>query len=917
MSIETELDVATKELLDNVAAEDAQRPDEPSLPFGEWARKNLFSSVPNGILTVIFAVGAVFAYSRLLNFIFSEERTWNAVRVNLRNLFTASYPGSQYNRIWVTLAVVFVLTGLSMGLMKTIGRGFSAKRISMWFMSFGIAIVAGIVLREPSVLKDENGLAQWVLPNGDFVARDDAERLITTDADGESLLGVGEEVSLIRESFLDAMADRGLWWLAGLLSLAVGLALWFGLGSKRGRNTLLLAVPVILGLIGAFVESLRWLRPVGLAAAAIAVIWFSQDQDGDENNSDHWRRNTFVPAIPLGLGIIGLLISSVWWYEWGHFGRDTAGELVIEPGRLVAASTQIPFTVLWFILVAAYVLGRMVKDHNSAIFGALAASVAIGVAEALAGLVDNIPSLVGEVSAFIADNAPGDAAGTSQPVLAAAVIVIGVLLGAWAGISAEKNFQTGVIVFAAAAVVGVLFSLSESVGLAIVAAVVGAAAGLGLLYLLLNRDKAASKSGNIRALVNFSWLLAPFVTYFVILRDPDLDWDHVWSTHIPMAIAFMVIGGAILWALTSPGIGERGRLIAAGLVFFSFYNWAVAFFGRDGITEWDETWSFLEPVRWIWNTIFFPVIDWLVSGHFLDRLPSSVGESISSIIPLVDFDEFGFTHMLQKGRISFLLLGLVALMAHNFAGDARQRLKLVYAWIGLIAVVHYLITMINTAATVAAPDEFAGGFVVTMYIAIFTMIFSFPLGILLALGRTSQMPLFRVMSTVYIEVVRGIPFITILFFFAVFVEFFLPEGMELAGLAAAGIGFSLFSAAYLAENIRGGLQSIRRGQYEASDAMGLTTVQRTGFIVLPQALRASIPPLVGAAIATFKETSLLSIVGIIDFLRVANSSIPGQTDFVGVKREGLLFVCLIYWIGSYAMSKYSQRLEKQLGVGER
>lgn len=820
-------------------AEQATRPDEPSLPFGEWAKKNLFSSVPNGILTVVFAIGALFAYRQLLNFVFSEERTWNAVRVNLRNLFTASYPGSQYNRIWVTLAVVLVLAGLSMGLMKTIGQGFSIKRISMWFMSTGAAIVLGILLREPSVLKDNNGLAQWIFPNGDFIVRDDAERLITTDAAGNSLLGIGEEVALIRESFFDAMADRWVWWLIGSILLAVGCGLWFGLGDKV-------------------------------------------------------RRTTFVPAIPLVLGIIGAFISSVWWYKWGHYGRDTAGELVIEPGRLVAASTQIPFTALWFVLIAAYVMGRLFKDHNSAISGALAASVAIGVVEALAGLIDNIPSLVGETSAFLANNAPGDAAGTSQPVLAAAVIVVGVLLGSWAGIAAEKNFQTGIIAFAAAAVLGVLFSLSESVGLAIVVAIVGAAAGLGVLYLTLNGDTQTSKAGTMRGMINLSWLLVPFVTFFVVLRDPDLDWDHVWSTHIPMALAFMVLGGLILWALTNPTIGERGRLIAAGLLLFSLYNWAVAFFGYDGIDGWDESSSI--PLR---------MIDWLFSGHFLDRLPTIFGYDI------------GFTHMLQKGRISFLLLGLAALAAHNFAGDARQRMRVVWGWMGFMVLVHYLATMINTTETVAAPDEFAGGFVITLYIATFTMIFSFPIGILLALGRTSQMPLFRVMSTVYIEVVRGIPFITVLFFFAVFVKFFLPEGMELAGLAAAGIALSLFSAAYLAENIRGGLQSIRRGQYEAADAMGLTTVQRTGFIVLPQALRASIPPLVGAAISTYKETSLLSIVGIIDFFRVANASIPGQTDFVGVKREGILFVCLVYWIGSYAMSKYSQRLEKQLGLGER
>ena len=149
------------------------------------------------------------------------------------------------------------------------------------------------------------------------------------------------------------------------------------------------------------------------------------------------------------------------------------------------------------------------------------------------------------------------------------------------------------------------------------------------------------------------------------------------------------------------------------------------------------------------------------------------------------------------------------------------------------------------------------------------------------------------------------------------VPLFLPRGMELAELAAAITGYTLFSAAYLAENVRGGLQSVRNGQFEAADALGLTSVQRTGFIVLPQALRVSIPPLVGQVIATYKETSLLAIIGIFDFLRVANSAIPSQTAFLGVKREGLLVVSVIYFIFAFTTSKYSQRLERRLGVGER
>tara|TARA_B100001559_G_scaffold158584_1_gene132980 strand:- start:44045 stop:44569 length:525 start_codon:yes stop_codon:yes gene_type:complete len=173
------------------------------------------------------------------------------------------------------------------------------------------------------------------------------------------------------------------------------------------------------------------------------------------------------------------------------------------------------------------------------------------------------------------------------------------------------------------------------------------------------------------------------------------------------------------------------------------------------------------------------------------------------------------------------------------------------------------------------------------------------------------------LSTSYIEVIRGVPLISVLIFFSVMVPLFLPDGMELAELAAVLTGYTLFSAAYLAENVRGGLQSITKGQYEAADAIGLTAAQRTSFIVLPQALTVSIPQLVGQVISTFKETSLLAIIGLFDFLRVANSVIPAQSEFLGVKREGILLVAIIYFFFNFTISKYSQRLERRVGLGER
>lgn len=352
------------------------------------------------------------------------------------------------------------------------------------------------------------------------------------------------------------------------------------------------------------------------------------------------------------------------------------------------------------------------------------------------------------------------------------------------------------------------------------------------------------------------WILAPFIIVWVILRDPDLDWDHVFSTDLPMALGFIVGGGAILYALTKPGLGEAGKLAGFGLLLFAVFHWLAAFLG------------------------LYP--------------------------------------MLQKARLSFLFLALFALAAANFAGDRRTRLQLVWGWAGFMVIVHYIATMVNTASTLEfRGDFFLGGYALTLFVSIVTLMLSFPLGVLLALARTSRMPIFRVLSTIYIEAVRGVPLITILFFFSVILPLFLPPGMEIAETAAVVTGFTLFSAAYLAENVRGGLQSIRRGQFEAADALGLTGGQRTGFIVLPQALRVSIPPLVGQAIATYKETSLVAIVGLNDLTRIANSIIPAQSDFLGVQMENLLIISFIYWVGAFSMSKYSQKLERRLGVGER
>ncbi len=378
---------------------------------------------------------------------------------------------------------------------------------------------------------------------------------------------------------------------------------------------------------------------------------------------------------------------------------------------------------------------------------------------------------------------------------------------------------------------------------------------LMVAFQVVGRALGPSVGATVRRLIVLFWVVGPAFIIFLVLRDPAFDWDHVWSTDVPMAAAFALGGGGLLYLLSRPGRDELARVIGAVLLAFALFNWVAAFFG------------------------WYP--------------------------------------MLQKARFSFLLIAFAVLLVPTFAGERAARLRFAGAWFGLMVLMHWLITGINTESTlVIAAPPFLGGLVLTVGIAYYVMLVSFPLGVLLSLARTSKMPIFRVMSTTYIEVIRGVPLITVLFFFSIMLPLFLPRGMGISDLAAVFAGYTVFSAAYMAENIRGGLQSIRQGQYEAADALGLSTVQRTTLIVLPQALRVSIPNLVGQAIATFKETSLIAIVGGFDLLRIANSTIPNQPDFLGQKRPGLLFISLVYFVIAFTMSKSSQRLEAKLQAGQ-
>ncbi|AFZ59424.1 amino acid ABC transporter permease [Anabaena cylindrica FACHB-243] len=203
------------------------------------------------------------------------------------------------------------------------------------------------------------------------------------------------------------------------------------------------------------------------------------------------------------------------------------------------------------------------------------------------------------------------------------------------------------------------------------------------------------------------------------------------------------------------------------------------------------------------------------------------------------------------------------------------------------------------------------GLLLTLLMAVISIVLSFPLGVLLALGRTSKLFIIRWFSILYIEIVRGLPLIGILFIAQVMLPLFLPTDLRLDRLVRGIAGLVLFSAAYMAENVRGGLQSIPRGQTEAAKALGFNTPLVLILIILPQALRAVIPAIVGQFIGLFKDTSLLSLVGLVELTGIARS-ILAQPQFLGRYAEVYIFIGLIYWVFCYSMSLASRRLEKQL-----
>jgi general L-amino acid transport system permease protein len=236
--------------------------------------------------------------------------------------------------------------------------------------------------------------------------------------------------------------------------------------------------------------------------------------------------------------------------------------------------------------------------------------------------------------------------------------------------------------------------------------------------------------------------------------------------------------------------------------------------------------------------------------------------------------------------------------------------RLIPIWVGTLTAIGILMWG-GVFGLTYVPQERWGGLPITLILSTFGLAFAFPLAVLVALGRRSKLPAIKTLCVLYVELIRGVPLISLLFMASVMFPLFLPEGMNIDKLLRAQVAITLFAGAYLAEVVRAGLQTLPRGQYEAADALGLSYWQKTGFIILPQALRLVIPPLVNTFIGFFKDTSLVLIIGIFDLLTAGKTAIV-EPAWQGFGIEVYITIGLIYLVFCFAMSKYSQDLEREL-----
>jgi general L-amino acid transport system permease protein len=279
------------------------------------------------------------------------------------------------------------------------------------------------------------------------------------------------------------------------------------------------------------------------------------------------------------------------------------------------------------------------------------------------------------------------------------------------------------------------------------------------------------------------------------------------------------------------------------------------------------------------------------------------------------------TGLLDVAGLVLALIGIICFGISRSSSAASPTLRLAGGLCLVIAIPLAARWLFSTSGLVLlppVPTELWGGLLVTLVVASVGITGSFPVGIALALGRRSRMPFVRWASVGFIEFVRGVPLITVLFMASVMLPLFLPAGVSFDKLLRALVGVALFAGAYMAETIRGGLQAIPRGQFEAGQALGLSYAQRMGLIILPQALKLVIPGIVNSFVGLFKDTSLVLIIGLFDVLGIVQLNLTDAKWFANsTAMTGYVFAGFVFWIFCFGMSRYSQLIERRLAAGDR
>ena len=382
-------------------------------------------------------------------------------------------------------------------------------------------------------------------------------------------------------------------------------------------------------------------------------------------------------------------------------------------------------------------------------------------------------------------------------------------------------------------------------------------------------------------------------------------WYNTLLTVVSAAIIVLVLVYGLRWVITGADWTVIGVL--GGQIVIGQFNTESSCPGQN---------CFWRPQVSLMMVTALMGMAWAMTG---DGVARRLGIGAVVIITLFAFLPYSFERMGMDVRL--LLAANIPALLVGWAIAKYTKMSL--RGIVIYVVVAFIVTVLLLRGIEGVPGlqrvsvPHWGGISLNLLLAVVGIGLSFPIGIALALGRRSNLPVVKLMCVVFIEVFRGLPLITLLFMSQVLVPLAFPEDFHTNSLLRAGIVITLFSSAYMAENIRGGLQALHPGQAEAARALGLPGWQTTLLISLPQAIRNVIPAIVGQFISLFKDTSLVYIIGMLDVVEISRAFIQGNAEYLSSAKELFIFLALVFWVFTYTMSYVSQKVEEHLGVGER